>query len=202
MDLDGDDRSDTLIFGDLAGRLWALALEDGQPYNEAPAYQVPGGTAEPIGAAVAVQGRVAIFGTGGVAGSDDSRQYSVYAVEIGPGGSQLCWSYPLAAGEKVWAPPVVGPAGDLVFGTAKDYMSPVGGAEQPTSGRVVALTGDGAEGLSRVTSAAVVAGLVSAPGVAVAVTLTGEVAQLGLARRLMAPAGPTGSVKILSWRER
>ena len=93
-------------------------------------------------------------------------------------------------------------AGDLVFGTAKDYMSPVGDAEQPTSGRVVALTGDGAEGLSRVTSAAVVAGLVSAPGVAVAVTLTGEVAQLGLARRLMAPAGPTGSVKILSWRER
>ncbi len=202
MDLDGDDRSDTLIFGDLAGRLWALALEDGQPYGEAPAYQVPGGAAEPIGAAVAVHGRVAIFGTGGVAGSDDSRQYAVYAVEISPGGSQLRWSYPLAAGEKVWAPPVVDPAGGLVFGTAEDYLSTAGGAGQPTSGRVIALTGDGAEAFSRATSAAVVAGLVSAPGVVVAVTLTGEVAQFGSASRLLAPAGPTGSVKILSWRER
>ncbi len=199
MDLDGDDRSDTLIFGDLVGRLWALALADGQPYGESPVYQVPGGSAEPIGAGVAVHGRVAIFGTGGVAGSDDSRQYAVYAVEIGPEESRLRWVYALAAGEKVWEPPLVYISGRLVFGTAVDYTPLAGAPAQTTSGRVVALDGEGTEELSREAAAAVVGGLASAPGVAVAVALTGEVTQFGSARRL---TGPAGSVRILSWRER
>jgi outer membrane protein assembly factor BamB len=202
MDLDGDDRSDTLIFGDLAGRLWALALADGQPYGEAPVYQVPGGAAEPIGAGVAVYGRVAIFGTGGVAGSDDSRQYAVYAVEIGPGESRLRWIYALAAGEKVWETPLIETSGRLVFGTAVDYTSLDGAPAQTTSGRVVALDGEGTEELSQETAAAVVGGLVSAPGVTVAVALTGEATQFGSASRLTVPSDPPGSVRILSWRER
>jgi outer membrane protein assembly factor BamB len=199
MDLDDDDRSDTLIFGDLVGRLWALDLADGQPYGDNPVYQVPGGAAEPIGAGVAVHGRLAIFGTGGVAGSDDSQQYAVYAVEIGPEESRLRWSYALAAGEKVWATPLVGTSGRLVFGTAIDYTSSAGAPAQTTSGRLVALDGEGTEELIRETAAAVVGGLASAPGVTVAVALTGEVTQFGNASRL---TGPVGSVRILSWRER
>jgi outer membrane protein assembly factor BamB len=202
MDLDDDERCDTLVFGDLAGRLWALDVADGQPYGDGPAYQVPGGAAEPIGASVAVHGRLAIFGTGGVAGSDDSRQYAVYSVEIHPGGSRLRWAYSLAPGEKVWAPPVVDVSGGLLFGTAIDYSSLDVSAGQATSGRVVALDGDGSEALSRHTGAAVVAGLVTAPGVAVAVSLTGEVTQFGSASRQTGPDGPTGSLRLLSWRER
>jgi hypothetical protein len=182
--------------GDDAPGIHALALADGQPYGEAPAYQVPGG------AGVAVHGQVAIFGTSGVAGSDDSRQYAVYAVEIGPWESRLRWVYALAVGEKVWAPPLVDASGRLVLGTVVDYTSLAGVPEQAPSGRVVALDGEGTEELSRETAAAVVGGLVSAPGVAVAVILTGEETQFGSARRLTGPAGPTGSVRLLAWRER
>jgi outer membrane protein assembly factor BamB len=153
-------------------------------------------------AGVAVHGRVAIFGTGGVSGSDDSRQYAVYAVEIGPGESRLRWVYALAVGEKVWAPPLVDASDRLVLGMGVDYTSLAGTTEQATSGRVVALDGEGTEELSRETAAAVVGGLVSAPGVAVAVNLTGEVTLFGSDRRLTGPAGPTGSVRLLAWRER
>ncbi|MGK2905290.1 MAG: hypothetical protein ACSLFH_02960 [Desulfuromonadales bacterium] len=203
MDLDGNGRSDTLVFGDLVGQLWALDLEEGRAYGDVPIYQVPAGPAEPIGAGVAVQGRMVVFGTGGVEHADNSYPYAVYAVELLPDGGRLLWTYPLAAGEKVWQAPVVDAAGNLLFGTAVDYLSLARTSiEQPTSGRVVVLNSAGEEDVSRETPAATVGGIVMEPGVAVSVALTGEVTQLGSASRLMESTGSPGSVRILSWRQR
>jgi outer membrane protein assembly factor BamB len=202
MDLDGDGRKDTLVFGDLVGQLWALALEDGHAYGDAPIYVVPGGAAEPIGAGVAVHGRLAIFGTGGVEHAADNYQYAVYAVELQSDGSRLRWVYPLAAGEKLWETPTLDASGNLLFATAVDYLSLVRADERPTSGRLVALNHSGEEEVSRTMSAATVGRVVTAPGVVVSVALTGEVTQFGTASRLTGPDGGLGTVKILSWRQR
>ncbi|GEM_PF-3582189 len=202
MDLDGDGRRDTLVFGDLVGQLWALALEDGHAYGDAPVYEVPGGAAEPIGAGIAVHKRLAIFGTGGVEHATDNTQYAVYAVEIQLEGRRLRWSYPLAAGEKLWETPTLDASGNLIFATAIDYLSLARAGEQPTSGRIVALNKTGEEEISRNADAATVGRVVAEPGVAVSVALTGEVTQFGTASRLTEPLGELGSVRILSWRHR
>jgi hypothetical protein len=202
MDLDDDGENDTLVFGDLVGQLWALELEDGHAYGEAPIYEVPGGAAEPIGAGVAVHERTAFFGTGGVEHSDDRYQYALYAVDLSLDGGRLRWSYPLAVGEKVWAKPNVDASGNLVFATAVDYAALARSGEQPTSGRIVALNRNGEEEVSRDAGAATLGQVVTAPGIAVSVALTGEVTQFGSASRLIGPAGGRGSVKILSWRQR
>ena len=202
MDCDDDGRSETLVFGDLVGQLWALALDDGHAYGDAPVYLVPGGSAEPIGAGVAVEGRVAVFGTGGVEQADDSYQYALYAVEILPDGGRLRWTYPLATGEKVWETPGVDAAGNVLFATAVDYLALARSAERQTSGRIVSLNRDGEENVSRDAGAATLGRVVSAPGIVVSVALTGEVTQFGSASRLAGPVGGSGSVKILSWRQR
>lgn len=202
MDLDGDDRRDTLVFGDLVGQLWALDLGEGRAYGGAPVFITPGNTAEPIGAGVAVHGRQAIFGSGGVEAASSTYQYALYAVDIFPDGGHLRWRYPLAPGEKVWEVPVIDAAGNLLFATARDYLSLLRAAEQPTAGRVVALSATGEDPVGREAGAAVLGRVVTAPGVTVAVTLTGEVVQFGAARRLAGPGGTPGTVKILSWRQR
>jgi len=201
MDLDDDGENDTLIFGDLVGQLWALDLEDGHAYGDTPIYRVPGGAAEPIGAEVAVHGRTAFFGTGGVEHSDDRYQYALYAVDLRLEGSRLRWSYPLAVGEKVWMKPNVDASGNLIFATATNYFALARSAEQPTSGRIVSLNRNGEEEVSRDAGAATVGRVVTAPGIAVSVALTGEVTQFGSASRLTGPGGGLGSVKILSWRQ-
>ncbi len=201
MDLDGNGESNTLIFGDLVGQLWALGLEDGRAYGDAPIYLVPGGAAEPIGAGVVVHGRTAIFGTGGVEYSDDRYQYAVYAVDVLRDGGRLRWIYPLAVGEKVWETPNVDASGNLIFGTAVDYLSLARSGEQLTTGRIISLNRDGEEDVSRDAGAATLGRVVTAPGVAISVALTGEVTQFGTVSRLTGPAGRTGSVKILSWRQ-
>jgi outer membrane protein assembly factor BamB len=202
MDLDVNGRSDTLVFGDLVGQLWALDLEDGRAYGDAPIYQAPGGPAEPIGAGVAVHGRLVVFGTGGVEHADNSYQYAVYAVEILHDGGHLRWTYPLAMGEKLWETPVIDAAGKLLFTTALDYFSLARSGEQPTSGRIIALDQAGEEDVSRDAAAATVGRIVVAPGVAVSVALTGEVTQFGTANRLTEPVWSPGLVKIMSWRQR
>ncbi len=201
MDLDGNGENDTLIFGDLVGQLWALDLEDGRAYGDAPIYLVPDGAAEPIGAGVAVHGRTAFFGTGGVEYTDDRYQYSVYAVDVFLDGGRLRWIYSLAMGEKVWEKPNVDASGNLIFGTAVDFLSLARLGEKPTSGRIVSLNKDGEEDVSRDAGAATLGRVVTAPGVAVSVALTGEVTQFGAASRLTGPSGSRGSVKILSWRQ-
>jgi Tfp pilus tip-associated adhesin PilY1 len=202
MDLSGDQRSDTLVFGDLVGRLWAIALVDGRAYGDAPVYVTPGAAAEPIGAGVAIHDRLAIFGTGGVEGANAKVPYALYAVEILPGGGRLRWRYPLLPGERVWETPQLDAAGNIVFATARDYHSLVFSGETTTYGRVVALNEAGEEKVSRNLNAATVGRVVTAPGVVVAVSLTGEVTQLGAASRLRGPVGGQGSVKVLSWRQR
>ena len=202
MDLNGDQRSDTLVFGDLVGRLWALDLVDGRAYGDAPVYVVPGAAAEPIGAGVAVHGRLAIFGSGGVEGANANIPYALYAVEILSGGGRLRWQYPLLPGERVWETPQLDAAGTVVFATARDYHSLLSSGETTTHGRLVALNEAGEEKVSRNLDAATIGRVVTAPGVVVAVSLTGEVTQLGTASRLRGPVGGQGSVKVLSWRQR
>ncbi|MGK2951530.1 MAG: hypothetical protein ACSLEZ_03975 [Thiobacillus sp.] len=201
MDLDGNGRSDALVFGDLVGQLWALDLAAGRAFGDAPVYQLPAGGAEPIGAGVAVQGNLAVFGTGGVEDADNSYQYAVYAVEIRLEGSRLRWTYPLAAGEKVWDAPVIDAEGRLLLATAVDYLSPARSGEQATSGRIVVLNRAGEEDFSRDTAAATVGRIAIAPGVAVSVALTGEVTQFGSAERITESADRPGTVRILSWRQ-
>jgi outer membrane protein assembly factor BamB len=202
MDLSGDKRSDTLVFGDMVGRLWALDLVDGRARGDAPVYVTPGGAAEPIGAGVAVHDRLAIFGTGGVEGANETASYALYAVEILPDGGRLRWRSPLRAGERVWEIPQLDAAGNVVFATARDYRSFVSPGETVTRGRLVALNQAGEETLSRDLSAAALGRVVMAPGVVLAVSLTGEVAQLGEVSHLRGPAGEQGSVRIMSWRQR
>lgn len=202
MDLSGDKRVDTLVFGDLVGRLWALDLADGQAYGEAPVFETPGGAVEPIGAGVAIHDRFLIFGTGGVEGADNSYPYALYAVEILPDGGRLRWRKALLPGEKVWETPLLDAAGNVVFSTARNYQSLVLSREASTHGRMVALNETGEEEVSRELEAATIGRVVTAPGVAIAVSLTGEVTQLGTASRLQGPAVGLGSVKVLSWRPR
>ena len=202
MDSDADGNKDTLVFGDLVGRLWALDLRDGHAYDDGPIFVVPGGVAEPIGAGVAIQGRVAIFGTGGVEYSDDHYRYAIYAVEFLPDGSRLRWVYPLMLGEKVWETPAIDASGNLLFGTAVDYLSLASPEIQETSGRIISLNRDGEETDSRQAGAATLGRVVIAPGLVVSVALTGEVTQFGAASRLDGTADGEGTVKILSWRPR
>ena len=145
---------------------------------------------------------MAIFGTGGVEGTDDNYQYALYAVEVFPEGGLLRWRYLLTQGEKVWQTPTLDLSGNLLFATALDYLSLNPSPERPTSGRVIALNGDGEEELSRDAGAATLGRVVNVPGVAVSVALTGEVTQLGVARRLTGPVELPGTVKVLSWRQR
>ena len=202
MDFSGDKRNDTLVFGDLVGQLWALDLVNGHAYGDAPVFVTPGGAAEPIGAGVAVHDRLAIFGTGGVEGTDARYPYALYAVDVFPDGGRLRWRYALLPGEKVWEAPLLDETGNVVFATARDYLSLALSGEANTRGRIVALNETGDEEVSRDLGSATLGRVVTAPGVAVAVSLTGEVTQLGTASRLRGPVGGQGSVKILSWRQR
>ena len=200
MDMDGDDRQDTLVFGDLVGRLWALDLDDGRAYGDSPVFTVPGGVDEPIGAEVAVHDKVVVFGTGGVAGTSDQFQYALYAVKVAADGGSLRWRYPLQTGGKVWAAPVLDTFGNVIFATASDYLPPGKPSEQSTTGRLVAIDREGMESSSRETAAATVGRVVAAPGIIVSVDLKGAVTQFGTASRLTGPIGGRGSVRILSWR--
>jgi len=200
MDLDGDNRHDTLVFGDLVGQLWALDLGDGRAYGEGPVFTVPGGAGEPIGAGVAVQGKVAVFGTGGVAGTSDLFQYALYAVNISADGGSLRWRYPLQTGEKVWATPLLDAFGNVIFATATSYLPQAQINQQVTTGRLVAIDRDGAESSSKETSAATVGRVVASPGIIVSVDIKGETTQFGTANRLTGPSGAMGSVRILSWK--
>jgi outer membrane protein assembly factor BamB len=201
MDLDQDRHNDTLIIGDLSGQLWALNLTDGQAYGNAPIYTVPGNIEEPIGAAVAVHGRGVVFGTGGVAGSSDQRQYALYKVEVSSEGGTLLWRFPLETGAKVWAPPLLDAQGDLIF-TASHNFDPLLENLERTSGHLLALNKNGKLVTEKETSAAVVGGVVSLPELVITTALSGEVKQFGAASRLSGPAEDMGSVRILSWRQR
>ncbi len=200
MDLDGDDRHDALVFGDLVGQLWALDLGDGRAYGDGPIFTVPGGVDEPIGVSVAIHDNVAVFGTGGIEGTSDLFQYALYAVNISADGGRLRWRYPLQPGEKVWAIPVLDAFGNVVFTTASNYLSPPQTDGQPTTGRLLSVDRNGAESSSRETAAATVGRIIASPGVVLSVDMHGEVTQFGTVSRLTEATRERGSVRILSWR--
>jgi len=200
MDLDGDGRHDALVFGDLVGQLWALNLGDGRAYGDGPMFAVPGGVDEPIGAGVAIHDNVAVFGTGGIEGTSDFFQYALYAVNVSVDGGSLRWRYPLQAGEKVWATPVLDTFGNVIFATATNYLPLAPTHEHATSGRLVAVDRNGTESSSRATAAATVGRVIASPGVVLSVDMHGEVTQFGTVSRLTEANQDRGSVRILSWR--
>jgi outer membrane protein assembly factor BamB len=202
MDLDGDGQLDTLIFGDLVGQLWAIDVSDGQALGDRPIFQVPGGVDEPIGAGVTVSGQVAVFGTGGVAGSSDLSPYALYAVQVSVDGGRVMWTYPLQPGEKTWEAPLVDASGQVVFATATNYLMPAPSPDLRTTGRIVALDKDGQTPVHRDAAAGIVGRVIATPGLVLSVALTGEVTQFGSASRLTGPSGFFRPARVLSWRQR
>ena len=52
-------------------------------------------------------------------------------------------------GERIWQTPVLDDSGNLLFGTALDYLSLARSGEQPTSGRIVVVNSAGEEQMSQ-----------------------------------------------------
>jgi glucose dehydrogenase len=203
MDVDGDGTSEYLVFGDLAGRLWAIDAASGAALGGVPAYRVEGGAAQPIGAAAATQGAIAVFGTGGAAHADDEGTYALYAVEILPSGGRLLWKHQLEPGEKVWSAPSLDQLGHIYFAASTNYR-PEGPATHATStGRLVSLDRTGQPQTSTDTDSAIAGRVQVGEGLAVAVSLTGQVYQFGTFQRTFVPEElPAGPMRLFSWRLR
>ena len=185
---------DGLVFGDLAGRLWVLDAQSGAPLGGGPAWQAPGGTAEPIGGGVALRNRLVLFGTGGVEYADSHVSYAVYAVEILSDGARLLWSQPLPPGERLWGGPTIDRFGRIYLGL---------GTEQDDPGRLMLVADDGALLGDVVLAGAPQGGVSLAPGAVVAVTRTGELQQFGeISREMPAASIAPGRIRIFSWRMR
>ncbi len=203
LDSNGDGTTEYLVFGDLAGRLWAIDATTGAPLGGAPVYTVAGGADQPIGAGVAVHGRMVIFGTGGADHADRMAGYALYAVEILPTGAQLLWTYPLEPGEQVWEAPAIDRFGRIYFATTAADQPADPAAPWPVGGRLVILDKSGQEVSVTATDSPVIGQVRVAPGVAVAVSLTGHVYQFGSARRAnSSDMPPTGPLRLFSWRLR
>lgn len=201
MDIDRDGSEDSLVFGDLSGQLWALALENGQAYGDGPVFTVPGNVDEPIGAPVAVFGNFVVFGTGGVPGSSELVRYGVYSVEVSKEGGALRWYFPLEAGEKIWATPLLDKHGNLVLTTARHYATLLAEPAR-TAGRIIAMNHQGEVASTHAADTAIIGQAVSSPGVVMTVTLDGGVKQFGTPNRLSETGPGSGSVRIWSWRQR
>jgi hypothetical protein len=185
---------DGLVFGDLAGRLWALDPENGVPRGAGPLWQSPGGTDEPIGAGLTVRNRLVLFGTGGVETAAADRSYAVYAVEILPTGARLLWTHPLERGEKLWGAPSFDRFGRAFFGV---------GTDQADAGRLLVVAADGTLAGSVVLGGAPHGGLTLTPGAVVTVSRDGQVAQVGELRQEQGGENASpGRVRVLTWRVR
>ncbi|NJC87000.1 MAG: hypothetical protein FIB02_00465 [Desulfuromonas sp.] len=181
-----------VVFGDLAGRLWVLDPESGAPRGGGPLWQTPGGTAEPIGAGLAVRDRLVLFGTGADEVADN-RGYAVYAVEILAESARLLWTQPLAPGEKLWGAPVLDRFG-------RSYLG-VGTGAEGTAGRLLVMAADGTLSGSTVLAGSPSGGPVVVSGAVVTVSLAGQVEQYGDPLPAAGSAAP-GRVRVLSWRVR
>jgi outer membrane protein assembly factor BamB len=203
MDIDGDGRVEYLVFGDMLGRLWAIAADKGEALGGAPVYTLAEGAAQPIGAGVATHGRVAIFGTGGSLLADENATYAIHAVEILPVGGQLLWSYLLAPGEKIWSTPAVDRFGRIYFAASTGYPPEDPADPSASSGRLVLLDKTGQELTSTWTDHAIAGRVQIGSGVAVAVTLSGRVYRFGTVRLTPDPeAEAIGPFRLFSWRLR
>ena len=203
MDVDGNGSTEYLIFGDMAGRLWAIDAATGAALGGVPVYTVAGGATQPIGAGVATHGRLAIFGTGGAEHADEDETYAIYAVEILPTGGQLLWTHILDPGEKVWNTPAIDQFGRVYFAASADYQPEEWKDQTTSTGRLVILDKTGQQQTSTSTDSAVPGKVQIGPDLAVAVSLSGQVYQFGSAQRTVDPDEQTaGSVRLFSWRVR
>jgi outer membrane protein assembly factor BamB len=185
---------DSLVFGDPAGRLWVLDAQSGAPLGGGPAWQTPGGAAEPIGGGIALRNRLVLFGTGGVEHADSHGSYGVYAVEILPEGARLLWSQSLPPGERLWGAPTFDRFGRTYLGL---------GAGQDAAGRLLVVAADGTLLGEVVLPGAPQGGVALAPGAVLAVTRSGELQQFGDISQEVTPATRVpGRVRIFSWRMR
>lgn len=186
---------DGVVFGDLAGRLWALDPEHGLPRGGGPLWQTPGGANEPIGAGLAIHNRQVLFGTGGVDFAAEDCGYAVYAVEILDEGARLLWTQPLAPGEKLWGPPTVDRFGRVYVG--------VGSGHEDDSGRLLVIAADGTLATSIALAGTPLGGLTVVPGAVVTISQTGQVEQFGtLQQEPVEESTDPGRVRVLSWRVR
>jgi outer membrane protein assembly factor BamB len=185
---------DGVIFGDLAGRLWALDPVSGAPLGGRPVWQTATGAAEPIGGGIAVRNRLALFGTGGVEHADPDGSYAVYAVEILPEGGRLLWSIPLARGERLWGAPSFDRFGRIYLGL---------GSEADGTGRLLVLDADGTVTGSVALAGVPYGGLALLSGAVVAVARSGDVDQFGDPREISPhDESAPGRIRVFSWRVR
>ena len=135
VDEDGDGVIDSVLVGDMEGRLWQIDADTGESLygttsTPEPVYQVGVSgtpTGFPIGSSPAVYvcdgGRVLVFfGTGGADFTPDANAGHIIGIDVSQGavtagGTYELFNYTLDAGEKVYASPIV-TKNAVIFGTA------------------------------------------------------------------------------------
>ncbi len=205
MDLDNTGNEDFLVFGDMAGRLWALDTKTGDPItaNDEPVYKVAAGAAEPIGAGVAIYNNDVVFGTGG-ADFASGNSFALYALTLTRTGGTFRWKYALNTGEKVWSAPTFDRYGNIFVGTGVGFNSQSDAdVMADTTGRLLILDKKGTLKRSIETAGAELGSVDVGSGTAVAVSYTGKVTQFGTPGEGGGTTAPVASwLKIFSWRLR
>ncbi len=208
MDLDNTGNEDYLVFGDMAGRLWALDTKTGDPItaNDDPVYTVPAGAAEPIGAGVAIYNNDVVFGTGGADFATGS-SFALYSLTLARTGGTFRWKYALNTGEKVWSAPTFDGYGQIFVGTGVGFNSQSSAdAMEDTTGRLLILDKAGTLKKSIATAGAELGSVDVGSGTAIAVSYTGKVTQFGTPDATEASGSvqsPSAAwLKIFSWRLR
>lgn len=222
MDIDDTGTQDYVVFGDMQGRLWILRTSDGRSLTgDSPAYVVkdPGekamGAREPIGASVSVYRNYIVFGTGARDSltNENITPYHVYALRITPSGVTSLWKdgasgkdsfITLNAGEKVWSPPVMDPAGNIYIVTGQGY-SDLGRPDlvrNGSTGRFILASRDSGtiQGSPVTLSGAVAGGIDIENRHAYVITYDGSVVQIG-GNDFTSSAVQGNPVKILWWKK-
>jgi outer membrane protein assembly factor BamB len=185
---------EVIVFGDPAGRLWALDPDRGAPLGGRPVWQSPGGSDEPIGGGLALRNRLVLLATGGVPHASTERSYAVYAVEILPAEPRLLWTLPLLPGEKLWGAPTFDRFGRAYLGLGNSAAG---------SGRLLVISADGLLAGSADMESGPFAGLTLMAGAVVTVSRTGQVEVFGeLGQEAVSQPDAPGQVRIFSWRMR
>ncbi|BCR04646.1 hypothetical protein DESUT3_17150 [Desulfuromonas versatilis] len=209
MGLDQQGTVTKLVFGDMAGQVWALDPKTGQSIHRSnnqdlPVYTVPGGA--PIGGGVAVFQDKVVFGTGGANFASDNATYGVYAINVGDSGSaSLLWKLDLNQGEKVWSPPTIDSQGNIFLSTAKGFNKSLNPDSQgTTSGRLLILDMNNSGSVKRSVDieGAGLGNVEVGDGVAVAISFDGKVTQIGSPQSGGGGGGEKAPVRVFSWRLR
>ncbi len=89
----------------------------------------------------------------------------------------------------------------MIFTVSQNY-EPLRNNLEQTYGRILVLNKGGEKVSEEETDSAVVGQVVSLPGLVITASLSGTVKQFGSASRLSGPVENSGTVRILSWRQR